>query len=121
MMIVGLGTDIVEIERLADVYQRNPRFASRIFTQRELSYCLRRQNCYPHLAARFAAKEAVAKAFGRSLSWQDVEIENNGDGKPEVRLHGDAKEFASGKQVMLTMSHSRVHATAVAIVLEEQR
>lgn len=119
MIVVGLGTDIVEIERLADVYERNPRFGPRVFSSKELEYCHRHRNCYAHLAARFAAKEAVAKALGRSFSWQDVEIENHRGGRPEVRLHGEAKRIAKGRRIMLTMSHSHSYATAVAMVLED--
>lgn len=116
-MVIGLGTDIVEIERIAEVFRRNRRFGSRVFTAQELGYCSSRRNCFPHLAARFAAKEAVAKAFGRSFSWQDVEIVGDG-GRPRVMLHGEAREFAGGRNVILSMSHSHSHATAVAMVLE---
>jgi len=119
-MLVGIGTDIIEIERITRAFDRSPRFGERVFTQRELDYCLKRENCYPHLAARFAAKEAVAKALGQSFSWQDVEIVNDGDGRPDVRLYGRARDFAAGKKVMLSMSHSRYYATAVALVVEEQ-
>lgn len=119
MQIVGIGTDIIEIERIARAVESIPRFAARIFTQAELDYCQGRKSCHSHLAARFAAKEAVAKAMGRSLSWQDVELANGTQGKPVVKLHGHAKKFAEGCRVMVTMSHSRYYATATAILVRE--
>jgi holo-[acyl-carrier protein] synthase len=119
MIVTGLGTDIIEIKRVADMYRRNPRFAERIYTRRELKYCLAHQNCFPHLAARFAAKEAVAKALGRSFSWQDVEIDNEDSGRPGVLLYGEARKCAENKKVMLSISHSHDYATAVALILEE--
>ena len=119
MVLSGIGTDIIEIERVREVFHRNPRFGPRVFTARELDYCLGRRNSFPHLAARFAAKEAVAKALGRSSCWQDVEIVNGANGKPDVRLYGRAREFANGRRVMLTMSHSHSYATATAVVVEE--
>jgi len=120
-MVLGIGMDIIEIERIVEVFRRNPRFGSRVFTPGELEYCHRHSNSSPHLAARFAAKEAVAKALGRSFSWQDVEIESDGRSQPAVRLHGRAREFAAGRRIMLSMSHSRNYAAAMALVLEEQR
>lgn len=117
MEIVGIGTDIIEIERIAKVMEKNNRFASRIFTKAELDYCRDKKNCYPHFAARFAAKEAVGKAIGRPLSWQDVEIINNDEGKPAVRLSGEAKLAAERCRVLITMSHSRDYATAVAVLV----
>lgn len=119
MQIVGIGTDIIEIERIARAVESNPRFAKRIFTQAELDYCRGRKSCHSHLAARFAAKEAVAKAIGRSLSWQDVELANGTHGKPVVKLRGAAKKFAEGCRVMVTISHSRHYATATAILVRE--
>ncbi|MEN6521464.1 MAG: holo-ACP synthase [Armatimonadota bacterium] len=119
MEIIGIGTDIIEIERVAKVMAENHRFASRIFTRAELDYCRDKKNCYPHFAARFAAKEAVGKAIGRPISWQDVEVVKGSEGKPEIRLHGEAKTAADGCRVFLTMSHSRDYATAVAVLALE--
>lgn len=118
MEILGIGTDIIEIERIARAVEDNPRFARKVFTKAELDYCLGKQSCYPHLAGRFAAKEAAAKAIGRSLSWQDVEILSGVDGKPDVRLSGQAAELTKGCRMMLSLSHSRNYATATAILVK---
>ncbi|MDO8683938.1 MAG: holo-ACP synthase [Armatimonadota bacterium] len=116
MQILGIGTDIVEIERIKDICRRLPGFEPRIFIQAELEYCRPKAGRYSHLAARFAAKEAVAKALGSSFSWHDVEIYSEPSGKPAVRLHGRAKEAAGNSRVFLSISHSRDYATAVAVL-----
>jgi holo-[acyl-carrier protein] synthase len=118
MQILGIGTDIIEIERIAKVVQENPRFTSRVFTESELNYCADKKSCYSHLAGRFAAKEAVGKAIGCPLSWQDVEIVNGTHGKPVVRLSGEAKELTQGCEIMVTISHSQNYATATAIMFK---
>lgn len=117
MEILGIGTDIIEIDRIAHVMKTQPRFASRVFTKAELDRCIGKRSCYSHLAARFAAKEAVAKAIGRSFSWQDVELVNGEQGKPEINLYGEAKRIADGCQVMISISHSENYATATAILV----
>ena len=116
MAIRGLGVDIVEIERIRDLITRAPRAAQRLFTQRELDYCMQRASCYSHLAGRFAAKEAVAKALGSSLSWQDVEVINDDSGKPTALLRGPADELARKAVTHISISHSRDYAAAVAVV-----
>lgn len=118
MPILGVGTDIVETARIREVMEREEAFARRVFTQAELDYSLPKQSKYLHLAARFAAKEAVAKALGRSFSWQDVEVVNNALGKPDVKLHGEAKGAAGNARVHLSVSHTKNYASAVAIVEE---
>jgi holo-[acyl-carrier protein] synthase len=118
MEILGIGTDIIEIERVARSVEDNPRFSAKVFTKAELDYCSGKRSCHPHLAGRFAAKEAVAKAIGQSLSWQDVEILNGVHGKPDVRLSGRAAELTKGCRVMLSLSHSRDYATATAILVK---
>lgn len=120
MEILGIGTDIIEIERIARAMEHNPRFGTRIFTAAELDYCVNRKSRYSHLAARFAAKEAVAKAIGRSFSWQDVEILRESNGKPDVKLSGEAENVARGCRVMLSMSHSTNYATATAILVKDE-
>lgn len=116
MPILGVGTDIVETERIREMMERGPAFSSRVFTQRELDYSLAKRSKYLHLAARFAAKEAVAKALGQPFSWQDVEMVNLANGKPEVILHGRAKCVAGDAQIHLSLSHTRHYASAVAVV-----
>lgn len=120
MEIIGIGTDIIEIERVAQVMKRHSRFGQRIFTQAELDYCLSKKSCGPHFAARFAAKEAVAKAIGQSLSWQDVELVKSGNGKPSIRLYGEAKRLTVGCRVLITVSHCENYATATALLVRDQ-
>jgi holo-[acyl-carrier protein] synthase len=119
MRILGIGTDIIEIERIAEVCRRSSGFEQRVFTQAELDYADPKAGKFSHLAARFAAKEAVGKAFGKPFSWQDVEIYAEPSGKPCVRLHGRALEAAGGARVMISMSHSASYATAVAILIAD--
>lgn len=119
MPILGIGTDIVETERIRELFEREESFAERVFTPTELHYSLSKQARYLHLAARFAAKEAVAKALGRSFSWRDVELVNNPDGKPLVNLYGEAKAAANGTRIHVSLSHSRHYACAVAVVEKE--
>ena len=119
MEILGIGTDIIEIERIARAAGRGPRFINKVFTQRERDYCLGKKSCDSHLAARFSAKEAVGKAIGRPLSWQDVEMVNDGNGKPHINLYGEAKKIVGDGKVFITVSHSEHYATAVAMLVKE--
>lgn len=122
MKILGLGNDIMEIERIGESYaEHGERFLARVLTPNEQKYCLKHQDLVPHLAARFCAKEAIAKAFGvgigEQLSWQDIEILNDEKGKPAVSLSPKAfKEFGK-PEVLLSISHSKFYVTAVAICL----
>ena len=116
MPILGVGTDIVETERVRELYEREASFADRAFTETELAYARSKENLFLHLAARFAAKEAVAKALGRSFSWKEVELVNNSEGKPEINLYGRAKDAAAGAHVHVSVSHTRHYASAVAVV-----
>jgi len=116
-MIIGIGTDIIEIERVKKCCE-NPRFVDRVFTSSEKEYSFARLNYAQHLAARFASKEACMKAFGRGFSFQDIEVLNSSSGKPSLRLHGSALHMAlklGVKEVMISISHSRT--TAIAFVL----
>ena len=119
MPILGVGTDIVEIERIASVCEREPFFAEKVFTQTEREYADSKPSKYLHLAARFAAKEAVAKALGGPFGWKEVEVVNNADGKPMVNLYGRAREVAGNAVVHLSVSHTKHYASAVAVVEEQ--
>ena len=114
---VGVGIDLLEIERLEQALERRPRLAERLFTEAERAYAAGRARPAQHLAARFCAKESVAKALALSAwRFRDVEILGS-NGPPEVRLHGAAAERANalGVQVSVSMTHSRRDAAAVAI------
>ncbi|MEO1995641.1 MAG: holo-ACP synthase [Planctomycetaceae bacterium] len=122
-MIVGLGTDIVEIVRIGRMVERHGElFLNRIFTADEIQYCQRRRECYQHFAGRWAAKEAVMKTLGtgfiRGIGWQDIEVLSHPSGQPFVVLHGTAGEYARNlgiDEVLMTISHCRSYATATAI------
>jgi holo-[acyl-carrier protein] synthase len=117
---VAVGIDLLEIERLERALERRPRLAERLFTDAERAYAAARARPAQHLAARFCAKESVAKALSLSAwSFRDVEIVG-GDGPPEVRLHGAVAQRARalGVRVSVSMTHSRRDAAAVAIATE---
>ncbi|HAV42465.1 TPA: holo-[acyl-carrier-protein] synthase [bacterium] len=128
MTIFGTGIDLVEIKRFADVVDRfGERFLKRVFTESELAYCLSRPNFEMHLAARFAAKEAVSKALGTgwgSFSWRDIEVNNDPSGAPKVNLSGGAaKIFAEskGEGMLISISHTKDMAIAQAIIIKGKR
>ena len=113
-----IGIDLLEVGRLERVLQRRPGLAERLFTDAERDYAAARGRPGQHLAARFCAKEAVAKALGlEAWSFRDVEV--LGGGPPEVRLHGDAARRARqlGVEVKVSLTHTDRDAAAVAIAL----
>jgi len=116
MPIIGVGTDIVDTRRMRRMLENDERLAERVFTPAELAYSMSKRSKYMSLAARFAAKEAVAKALGRSLSWKDVEMLNDDSGRPIVNLYGRAKKVAGSARVHLSVSHAGDYASAVAVV-----
>jgi holo-[acyl-carrier protein] synthase len=112
-----VGIDLLEIERLERALERRPALAERLFTDGERAYAASRARPGQHLAARFCAKEAVAKALGlEAWSWRDVEVVG-GDGPPEVRLHGAVADRASalGVEVSVSLTHTRRDAAAIAV------
>ena len=125
MQIVGIGIDVIEVERIDEaVAEFGDRFLERIFTERERDYCGRQKRPAIHYAARWAAKEAVSKAFGTGigaeLGWTDIEIVRRKSGEPELVLHGRAKEFAGEigvREVKISLTHAKHYAAANAVVL----
>jgi holo-[acyl-carrier protein] synthase len=123
-MILGIGTDIIEVARIRASYERfGERFAARILLPGETSYCLSHKDPAPFIAARFAAKEAVSKAFGtgigKSLGWLDIEVRRKESGEPFVELHGkgaDLLKERGARKLHLTISHTVQHATATAVL-----
>ena len=114
----GVGLDLLEIERLERAIERRPGLATRLFTDAERAYAASRARPGQHLAARFCAKEAVAKALGmRAWSWQDVEVPFGGE-EAEVVLHGDiaARAGELGVSVAVSLTHTRTMAGAVAVL-----
>jgi holo-[acyl-carrier protein] synthase len=113
----SVGIDLLEIERLERALERRPRLAERLFTDAERGYAASRARPGQHLAARFCAKEAVAKALGLEVwSFRDIEVSSAG-GPPEVILHGAVAERADALRltVRISLTHTRTDAGAVAI------
>lgn len=122
MAILGIGQDLVEIERVASsIAEFGDRFKRKVFTPIEISYCDAKSNSAESYAARFAAKEAVAKAFqtgiGEKLNWHNIEITNSESGTPRVTLSPKFTElFPRLRRVHISLSHTHVYATAFAIL-----
>lgn len=123
-MILGIGIDIIEVERIRNSLERfGERFGQRILLPGERAYCLAHTHPAPFVAARFAAKEAISKAFGTGigaqLGWQDIEIAHKESGEPFVILHGKGKELFSkrlAKNLLASISHTEKYAAVVAIL-----
>jgi holo-[acyl-carrier protein] synthase len=123
-MILGTGIDVIEVERIRSSHQKfGTRFLDRILHPGETEYCLTHRDPGPFLAARFAAKEAISKAFGTGigskLSWKDMEIRRKESGEPYVVLHGpgvDLIKERGGRIVHLSISHTQHYAAAMAIL-----
>jgi len=123
-MILGTGIDIIEVFRIAASFEKfGERFLNRILKPAEIAYALSHKNPAPFLAARFAAKEAISKAFGtgigQHLGWQDMEVGRKESGEPFVILHGGGLrllEQRGGRIVHLSLSHTAQYAAAMAIL-----
>jgi holo-[acyl-carrier protein] synthase len=126
IMIVGTGIDLAEIDRIQRSLDRyGARFLNRIYTSGEQAYCMRKRNAAESLAARFAAKEAGAKALGtgisRGVSWLEIEVIRLPGGRPTLHFHGRAAEFSrrlGGTRVALSITHTKDLAMA-SVVLED--
>lgn len=125
--VVGLGADIVEVARVQGVLKRQgERFLSRVFTAEERAYCSGMKYPHKHYAARFAAKEAVSKAFttgiGAELGWKSVSIHHGSRHEPLVRLDEQGEKLLrriGGSRVVISLSHTDKDALAVAAILRE--
>jgi holo-[acyl-carrier protein] synthase len=123
-MILGLGIDIIEVARIQASYERfGDRFLNRILHPNEISYCLSHKVPGPFLAARFAAKEAISKAFGTGigaeLGWHDMEVGRKPSGEPFTILHEGGQKLLQalgGRAVLISLSHTQNYATAVAVL-----
>lgn len=125
MNVIGIGTDIVECLRIAQMIERHGElFLNRVYTTDEIAYCSARKAATQHYAGRWAAKEAALKALGtgwaRGIKWRDIEVRNDAAGKPEIALHGGALEESQRKgirEILISISHCRSHATAFATAI----
>lgn len=125
MSVIGIGVDLVECARIEHSLEKfGDRFLHRVFTEGEIAYSQSMKFPARHLAARFAAKEALSKAFGtgigKSMGWKDLDVQKKASGEPFVVLYGGAKRMADERgvtNVSISLSHTDHHATAI-IVLE---
>jgi len=123
-VILGIGIDIIEVARIASSYERfGERFVNRILLPDEIAYCQSHKQPAPFLAARFAAKEAISKAFGTGigaqLGWQDMEIRRKESGEPYVVLHGKGEELfkaRKAKRLLVSLSHTQNYAAVTAVL-----
>jgi holo-[acyl-carrier protein] synthase len=125
--MTSVGVDMIEIARVRRALRRHgDRFLARIFTPAEIAYCARRRDPAPSLAARFAAKEAFAKAApaGAHPTWREVEVvmergelsEESGGGKPELRVSSRLAQVIGGRRILISLTHSRDLAMAAVII-----
>ncbi|MDP4281781.1 MAG: holo-ACP synthase [Bacteroidota bacterium] len=122
-MVFGLGIDIIEVDRIQRVMEKDIGFRDKIFTPGEIAYCESKKNKYQHYAARFSAKEAVMKAIGTGwrfgIRFADIEVYHDEYGKPLIRLEGKAKELADSEEftkITVSLSHIKEIATAVVVI-----
>lgn len=121
-MILGIGTDIIEIERVQKAVKQTQRFMEKVYTEKEQDYIKEKKGRAETIAGLFAAKEAVSKALGtgfRSFSPKDIEVVPNSLGKPEVFLLNGAQELGEAlgvKNIQLSISHCQTYAVAYALV-----
>jgi holo-[acyl-carrier protein] synthase len=123
-MILGVGIDIIEVARVQASHKRfGERFLNRLLLVDEIAYCLSHKNPAPFIAARFAAKEAISKAFGTGigaqLGWRDMEIGRKKSGEPFVILHGNGKKLFKSrraKNLLISLSHTANYAAAAAVL-----
>ena len=124
-MVLGVGTDLMETKRIeVSIDRYGERFLERVFTTGEIAYCLRKKkNAAESFAARFAAKEAGAKALGtgisRGVTWKELEVRREANGRPTLHLSGRAAELAGAmgvRRMQLSLTHSRELAMAVVVM-----
>ena len=123
-MILGTGIDIIEVTRIRASHEKfGERFATRILLPSELAYCMLHKDPAPFIAARFAAKEAVSKAFGTgigaSIGWHDIEVRRRETGEPYLVLHGKGQELFRSREatrIHVSLSHTLQHETAISIL-----
>lgn len=117
----GIGTDIVEVDRIASRIGKGQGFRELVFTPLEIAYCEKQVNKYESYAARFAAKEAFLKALGTGYSgsgihFNEIEVRNDAAGKPDLFLVGNAAPKMEGMSVLLSMSHVKAFAMATVVI-----
>jgi len=122
-MITGIGIDLIEVDRVATKISRKKGFRELVFSKKEIAYCEKKTNKYEHYAARFAVKEAFFKAMGtgwkNGTNFNEIEINNNEEGKPEISFLGKTAatiaEMKPGK-IFVSLSHLKTMASAIVII-----
>jgi holo-[acyl-carrier protein] synthase len=125
-MIVGIGTDIIEVKRIERLLSKQERFKERIFTRGEIEYCEPKKNNVQNYTARFAVKEALLKAIGtgwrEGVAFKEIEVKNNEKGKPELVLSGTVKKITEEMGVTnIQVSISHIKDLAIAVVILESQ
>jgi len=122
-MIAGLGIDMIEVERVAEKIGKEAGFRELVFSKKEIEYCDSKANKFEHYAARFAAKEAFLKAIGTGwasgTAFNEIEVFNDANGKPEIMLHGQTAitlAFMGHQKISVSLSHLKAIASAVVII-----
>jgi holo-[acyl-carrier protein] synthase len=123
-MIVGMGTDIIEVKRIERLLSKQEKFKERIFTRGEIEYCEHKKNNVQNYAARFAVKEALLKAIGtgwrEGVAFKEIEVKNNEKGKPELVLSGTTKRITKDMGVTnIQVSISHLKDLAIGVVILE--
>ncbi len=118
-MVRGVGIDSVELARIERVWRRFPQFVERVLTPAERAYCLAKASPVPHIAGRWSAKEAIAKAVGRPLRWQEVEILPNEHGAPQVSVSGTSAQVVAQGRLLVSITHTHSQAQAIALWVVE--
>jgi len=121
--VFGIGIDIEEIQRFEDLTgQWGRRFEQRLFTENEIEYCRQKARPSQHFAARFAAKEAFAKAIGTgwtgAFRWKDVEVRNDANGRPLLILHDTLRSRFGHLDIHVSLSHSNAYVTAMVVMAD---
>jgi len=124
-VVIGVGTDLIECERIARTLERQgDRFLEKVYTEGERKYCMQMKNPVPYLAARFAAKEAVAKAFttgiGTELDWKSMEVVKGERDEPILKLDAKGESLlkaVGASAVLISISHTRGHGQAIALLV----
>ncbi len=117
MVVRGVGIDIVKVPRIKHLVDKwESRFLERVYTESELDYCLTNRRKHEHLAGRFAAKEAVLKAFGVKLPWKSIEVLSESNGRPVALVGSDKAIGYSEENLHISITHIEDYALAMAVL-----
>ncbi|MCC6444860.1 MAG: holo-ACP synthase [Armatimonadetes bacterium] len=119
MNMVGIGIDLVDVDRLEKTLGQHARMKDRLFTPAEIAYCESKRRPGMHYAGRFAVKEAIIKALGRAVPWKEMEITNDERGKPAAALSGKALDLLGADRVLVSITHTESHAVAQAVIVAD--